>query len=75
MSDDRAAAEVARLSRQWPAEFRDGARAAFHHHDGARERGGYPAGFHQWPQDRRNAWWGGFNKGLCDRTRLRRETP
>ena len=73
MSDtNRAATEVARLARDWPDEFRDGARSAFNQHDGARERGGYPEGFNSWPLDRRNAWWSGFNQGFCDRARLRR---
>ena len=45
----------------YPAEYADGARRGF-----ARDKL-YPTGFHQWPLDRRNAWWAGFNKGYCDR--------
>ena len=34
-----------------------------------REPGGYPLGFHQWPFDRRNAWFAGFNVGHIQRGR------
>jgi hypothetical protein len=69
-----AADEVARLSRRWPAEFRDGARSAFLlRFDGDREKGGYPRGFHHWPPDRCNAWFAGFNVGFHDRLRLAQE--
>ena len=34
-----------------------------------REPGGYPLGFHQWPLDRRNAWFAGFNVGHIQRGR------
>ncbi|MGO9391215.1 hypothetical protein [Rhodoblastus sp.] len=63
-----AAAEIGRLRAAWPDEFRDGARCAFlEKYEGERELDGYPKGFHGWPQDRRNAWFAGFNRGLCDR--------
>ncbi len=69
-----AADEVARLSRRWPDEFRDGARCAFLlRFGGDREKGGYPRGFHRWPLDRRNAWLAGFNVGFHDRLRLAQE--
>lgn len=62
-----AAPQIERLKTAWPAEFRDGARCGFlQKYDGSREAGGYPNGFHAWPQDRRNAWFAGFNRGLCD---------
>jgi hypothetical protein len=48
---------------------RDGATMMF---DGPREKGNYPAGFHQWPTARRNAYYSGYNVGRI--TRLR-ETP
>jgi hypothetical protein len=68
----RADGERVRLREAWPHEFRDGARCGFlRKFDGDREAGGYPLGFHQWPLDRRNAWFAGFNRGLIDR--LRRE--
>jgi hypothetical protein len=67
-------AERARLKRAWPCEFDDAARCSFlGRFDGPRERGGYPAAFRRWPIDRRNAWFAGFNQGLCDRRRLVRE--
>jgi hypothetical protein len=28
---------------------------------------GYPRGFHQWPLDRRNAWYAAFNLGYHQR--------
>ena len=61
------------LREQCPVEWRDGARCAFlMRFDGARERGGYPIGFHRWPLDRRNAWFTGFNRGFHDRIRVAR---
>jgi hypothetical protein len=58
---------------RWPAEFDGGARCGcLREYPGEREPGGYPKGFHQWPLDRRNAWWGGFNFGRQDRLRGRR---
>jgi hypothetical protein len=61
-------AERARLKRAWPDEFADGERRAFlHRHEGEREEGGYPLGFHRWPLERRNAWYCGFNFGLIER--------
>lgn len=56
MNDERE-----RIRRAYPAEFADGAKRAY--------RGDtlYPSGFHQWPLDRRNAWWTGANLGYCDR--------
>jgi hypothetical protein len=40
---------------------------------GEREAGGYPAGFHRWPLERRNAWVAGFNGGFHDRLRYSSE--
>jgi len=63
-----AADEVEMIRKAWPTEFNDSARCAFlQRHDGDREKGGYPLGFHRWSPDRRNAWFAGFNKGRCDR--------
>ena len=65
--------ELATLGKQWPDEFRDGARCGFlREHKGPREPGGYPLGFKSWPLARRNAWFAGFNQGLHDRRRLAR---
>jgi hypothetical protein len=62
------------LREQRPIEWRDGARCAFLlRFDGDREQGGYPRGFHRWPQRRRNAWFAGFNKGYHDRMRVLQE--
>ena len=44
-----------------PREFADGAKRAF---SGNRL---YPPGFKDWPLDRRNAWFAGWNKGYVDR--------
>ena len=66
------------IRERWPDEFKDGARCAFlRRFDGRREAGGYPLGFHSWPLERRNAWFAGFNRGLCDRFRAQnqKETP
>jgi hypothetical protein len=66
LSDERIAraeSERQRLRQAFPAEFDDGV---------ARARAGdplYPSGFHSWPLDRRNAWFGGFNVGYLDRKR------
>jgi hypothetical protein len=61
-------AQRVRLKRDWPDEFRDGARCGFLQRcEGKRERGGFPLGFHQWPHERRNGWYAGFNRGWCDR--------
>jgi hypothetical protein len=60
-----------RIRQRWPHEFRDAARCAFlHRFDGEREKGGYPAGFHLWPLERRNAWFAGSNRGFHDRLRF-----
>jgi hypothetical protein len=65
---------VADLRKTWPDEFRDGARCGFlQNYEGKRERGGYPKGFHQWPLDRRSAWFDGFSVGFHDRVRLSAE--
>jgi hypothetical protein len=75
MTAERDKAECERdreaLLSRWPDEFRDGAKCGLlNEYTGARERGGYPRGFHQWPLDRRNAWYAGFNLGYHQR-----ETP
>jgi hypothetical protein len=64
----------AHLKSKYPTEFRDGARTAFlGKGDGpAREKGDYPLGFDDWPLERRNAWYAGFNVGLCDRAFLKK---
>jgi len=67
-------AEREALRSRWPDEFRDGARCAFlREYPGDREAGGYPRGFHQWPLERRNAWFAGFNVGFHDRLHLSRK--
>lgn len=76
MSDDdpkleRKKREIERLANLWPKEFRLGCRFGFlGKADPPCDRAGYPAGFHAWPLDRRNAWWCGWNNGRCDRARL-----
>jgi hypothetical protein len=65
-SQDReriATEERERVKHAYPDEFRDGARRAF---KGVKR---YPRGFTDWPLDRRNAWFAGFNVGYCDRQR------
>lgn len=56
------------LRRSFPDDFLDGARAglAIRAFDGDREPGNYPLGFHEWPLERRNAWWAGYNQGRLD---------
>jgi hypothetical protein len=67
------AIKLTTLREHWPAEYCDGARCAFLlRFDGDREQGGYPRGFHEWPLDRRNAWFAGFNQGFHDRLQLAR---
>lgn len=64
--------EIDALRARWPAEFRDGLLCALlRSFPGEREAGGYPRGFHQWPLDRRDAWFAGFNVGFHDRLRLK----
>jgi hypothetical protein len=65
---DKAELEREALRSRWPDEFRDGARCGLlREYPGDRERGGYPRGFHQWPLERRNAWYAGFNLGHYQR--------
>jgi hypothetical protein len=65
-----AADELETLRKAWPGEYMDGARFAFLRRvNGRREPGGYPAAFHAWSLQRRNAWFAGFNRGSCDRFR------
>lgn len=60
--------EVSRFEAICPAEFRDGFKCGFFgKHDGPREPGGYPIGFHRWPLVNRNAWFAGANRGLVER--------
>ena len=69
--DGNAEAVLKRLQDKWPSEFRDGARCGFLQlHEGPRDPGGYPPGFHHWQLERRNAWFAGFNVGFHDRSRL-----
>jgi hypothetical protein len=42
-------------------------------HEGPREPGGYPLGFHEWPLEKRNAWYAGYNVGRIDRVRFQEE--
>jgi hypothetical protein len=66
--------EAKLLKARWPSEWRDGARCAFlETFEGAREEGGYPAGFHIWELDRRNAWFCGYVRGFFDRLRVSEE--
>ena len=55
--------ERERIRLAFPTEFNDGAKRAF---EGSAL---YPAGFHDWPLDRRNAWFSGFNFGYHYRKR------
>jgi hypothetical protein len=63
-----AEAQRERIKRIWSTDFDDGVRCGLlRKFEGERERGGYPKGFRQWPLDRRNAWFAGFNIGHCKR--------
>ena len=60
--------ERAAFREQWKTAFDDGVRCGFlQKFEGAREPGGYPKEFHDWPLARRNAWFAGFNKGSVER--------
>ena len=53
---------------KFPAEYDDGATCGLTlKPEGAREPGGYPKGFFDWPIDRRNGWFAGFNAGYTRR--------
>jgi hypothetical protein len=66
----RALAEREHIKAAFPEEFNDGARCGFTgEYPGERLKGGYPVGFHFWPEDRRNAWFAGFNEGYQYRTK------
>ena len=66
----KANAVRARIKGSFPTEFADGARCAFlQKFEGEREKGGYPPGFHQWPLERRNSWFAGYNHGRSERLR------
>jgi hypothetical protein len=68
-ADERAA-----LRQRFRQEWEDGARCGFSRvYPGKREKGGYPAGFHNWPLDRRNSWFSGYYVGFCDRLRVAQE--
>jgi hypothetical protein len=57
-------AEVARLQARWPEEFQLGWRAGYlRKSDPPCDSAGYPRGLHEWPVDRKNAWWSGRNQG------------
>jgi hypothetical protein len=69
--DANVEAERARLKGRFPDESNDGARCGFlRRYPGKRDPGGFPRGFHGWELPRRNAWYCGFNVGLCDRLRV-----
>jgi hypothetical protein len=58
------------IRRDFPREFADGeSMGAGWVLEGDREKGGYPLGFHDWPLERRNAWFAGFNLGYGQRER------
>jgi hypothetical protein len=59
----RAAEERAQIERAFPVEFADGAKRGF---TGNKL---YPRSLHHWPQEKRNAWFAGWNVGYCDRKR------
>ncbi len=64
----RAIDKAARIRARFPDEWAQGARCGF---EGELEGGkSYPQGFTSWPLDRKNSWFGGFNRGRCDRLRL-----
>jgi hypothetical protein len=48
------------LRLKWRDAFDDGARRGF------AGKSDYPAGFHDWPLGKRNAWFAGYNVGLLD---------
>lgn len=62
--------EVDLIRARWRTAWEKGARIGF---EGERAGGSYPQGFHDWPLDRRNAWYSGFNRGYHDRIRLAQE--
>jgi hypothetical protein len=58
----RAVGERAALKALYPVDFADGENCGRGLvPPGPRERGDYPKGFHDWPLNRRNAWFAGFN--------------
>ena len=59
----QAEVERERIRLAYPAEFNDGAKRAF---EGSAL---YPPGFRDWPLERRNAWFAGFNLGCVYRNR------
>jgi hypothetical protein len=61
------AEERERIERDFPAEFADGRRRAF---IGNKL---YPRRFKDWPLDRRNAWFAGWNVGYLERKRTLRD--
>jgi hypothetical protein len=68
--------ERRRLQRRHPEAYEDGELCGLGKTpEGQRERGGYPKGFHQWPLDKRNAWFAGFNIGYAERKRATAKGP
>jgi hypothetical protein len=58
----------AELRAKFPAEFERGYR--YGRTGGVQpecDACGYPIGFREWPEDRRNAWWAGFNLGHVEK--------
>lgn len=69
---DPVAAEIERLSAEWPQEFRLGYRfGILGKADQPCDTAGYPLGLRAWPLGRKNAWWAGWNQGRNTRNRLR----
>lgn len=56
------------LKKAWPAEFEHGYLTGL---TGKEQKpcgpGVYPEGFHEWPLERRNAWFAGCNVGIVER--------
>jgi hypothetical protein len=68
----KAEAERAALRARHPEIFDDGARFGYlGRAAGARERGGYPLGFHKLELAARNAWFAGWSQGRIDRKAAR----
>lgn len=60
------------LRGKYPDAFDDGVRSGLGLPVKApREPGGYPLHFHQWPLEKRNAWFAGYNRGHVEREAAR----
>jgi len=70
MPGDLTEAEREKLKAEWPAEYADGERM------GKERFTSYPRGLlYEWSEDRKDAWWAGYNVSWAERAKGLKGAP